>query len=143
MTVNKAEFNKKVINDIKSYLSGREELEASYIFGSRASENYDKTSDFDIGIITSPAMDKIEAYNFKLMLEDELIRKFGVEFDVVLFSNATIKMKHKIISGKLLTGKESKYRVTCEVKTIRKYLDMKPYYQTYFANRGGRFGEGE
>ena len=132
----------KIITEIKNYFMNYDNIIAVYLFGSFNTERFNKNSDVDLALIFSSDIDKLEAFDLKLKVAVELEDKFNLEFDIVNFAEADLSLKHQIIKGKLLKGKDNKLRVRKESKARREYLDNKYFRETYQKNIGKGFKDG-
>lgn len=128
-----------IIFQVIEYFSGREDVEVVYLFGSRAEDNYNKTSDLDLGLILNPYLEKKQAFDIKLSISAELEDRIGLEVDIVIFSLADLRLQHQIIRGELLLGKNSILRIKKEVEVMRNYRDMRRYFNRYEKMMGRKF----
>jgi len=121
----------KLLRRIKEYFDNRPEILAVYLFGSLTRGHFNKNSDIDLSLLIDPKLNRIDVFDLKLEVAVELEKIFDIEFDIVIFNTAPIRLKHQIIKGELVLEKDRQFRITEEAKAIRNYLDMKNIYDTY------------
>ncbi|MCK8817145.1 nucleotidyltransferase domain-containing protein [Natroniella sulfidigena] len=132
----------RVVEIIRKYCSQNQDIVAVYLFGSLARGTFNQNSDVDIALMLNPNLDKLEAFDLKLEIALDLEKSLGVEVDVVIFSNADLRLKHQIIKGDLIIGKNNKLRVREESKAVTQYLDMRYFYDQYEEQAGKEFTHG-
>lgn len=125
-----------VIKKLIKYFESNSSVLTVYLFGSFITEKFNKNSDIDLSLLLDPSLTKMELFDIKLKVMDDLERMFNRKFDIVIFNTAPLKLKHQIIKGKLILEKDRKFRVEEEVRAIREYLDMKDIYKRYESQMG-------
>jgi hypothetical protein len=109
------------------------DLQLIYLFGSKATGQDTKMSDFDIAVLISEA----KGHNLKKLILD-LIFEFSQIFhsdkiDLVILNNASLAVQFNVISdGKILYELDPEIRYDYEVKVISLYLDFKRYEDEYY-----------
>ena len=105
-------------------------IEFAYLFGSFATEKYNKESDIDIAIMFQ------EKYQFKkeAIIKGNIIamgmKYFQRKLDVISLNSATPLLKYEVVKkGSLL--KESKRRAEFESLALREYFDFQYYAEIY------------
>jgi predicted nucleotidyltransferase len=131
-----------IVGIIKKYCKKNKDIIAVYLFGSLVKGSFNQNSDVDVALIINPELDKLEAFDIKLKVAMNLEELLGIEVDVIIFSNADLRLKHQVIKGKLIIGKNNNFRVKEESKAVNEYLDMKHFYNTYEDNMGKEFING-
>ena len=124
-------FKKKIIKKIKKYFNELDKVIAVYLFGSLAKETFNDNSDIDLALMLEDDLDKVTVFDLKLKVMGELESLLDYEVDIVIFSQADLRLQHQIIKGQLLKGKDNKQRVKREQKSLDQYLDMKYFYDRY------------
>mgnify|MGYP006284829349 CR=1 FL=1 len=124
-------FLKKIIKKIKKYFNELDKVIAVYLFGSLAKETFNDNSDIDLALMLEDDLDKVTVFDLKLKVMGELESLLDYEVDIVIFSQADLRLQHQIIKGQLLKGKDNKQRVKREQKSLDQYLDMKYFYDRY------------
>ncbi|RCW41361.1 MULTISPECIES: nucleotidyltransferase domain-containing protein [unclassified Halanaerobium] len=133
--LNREEIEKKVVE----YFSKYTEVSAVYIFGSFNMDRFNDNSDLDLALIYFEAADKFEKFNLKLEFMAGLEKLLGRNIDIVDFVSADLKLKHKILDGKLIYCTDQSRRVKLEKKAILNYIDMKRFYDIYEKKLGKGF----
>ena len=63
----------------------------------------------------------------------------GCEVDLIIFSQANLRLQHQIIRGELIIGKDNIQRVRREQRALDQYLDMRYFYEMYEKGLGKGF----
>lgn len=121
----------ELLATVKEYCSQREEIAAVYAFGSVVEERFSQNSDLDLGIMVALGVNKVAAFDLKLELAAKLEELVDREVDIVIFSQAPLRLKQQIINGKLILERDKQLRVRKESKTRNKYCDMQYFYRMY------------
>ncbi|SDL04000.1 type VII toxin-antitoxin system MntA family adenylyltransferase antitoxin [Halarsenatibacter silvermanii] len=122
-------MKKKII----SYFQGKPEIIAVYLFGSLADGADDKfslNSDIDVALMLKEE-GALPTFDYRLQVMTELADILQREVDVIIFSRADLRLKHQILKGELLIGRDSKERIRREKRSRQKYLDMRYFYDIY------------
>ncbi|MBM7557338.1 type VII toxin-antitoxin system MntA family adenylyltransferase antitoxin [Halanaerobacter jeridensis] len=127
---------------IKEYCAKNKNIIAVYLFGSLARGTFSKNSDIDLSLMVNRELNKMEKFNLKLEVAVDLEELLDREVDIIIFSNADLRLKHQIIKGELILGKNNKLRVREESKAVSEYLDMKYFYDKYEEELGKGFLNG-
>ncbi len=126
------------INQIKNFLSKREEVIAAYLFGSLARGDANKLSDIDIAVIVDKNICPNHAYGYDAFLLSRLMSIANNNIDLVILNDAPIGLKFRVIrDGKILVDKKPKYRVNFTTKALMDYYDFLPAEQMYNKMRFG------
>jgi len=114
----------RVIQKLKNYLSNKEEIIFSYIYGSFIEEVVFR--DIDIAVYVNPDLinDFLE-YSIKLSFELESILPDYV-FDVRVINNANFNFIYHVIQGRLIVDKNEALRIDFISYNLRRYFDYLP-----------------
>jgi len=127
------EFSKKQFSDIKAAFQKHGAVFA-YLFGSQATGQATKNSDFDFALMLSEKVKKDKRFNVRLKLISEisrLLKNNKVEV-VVLNSEKSSFFKFVIIKeGEVVFEKDHSARVDFELKTMNEYYDFSPFLELY------------
>jgi len=109
------------------------DLQLIYLFGSKATGQDTKMSDFDIAVLINNA----KAYNLKKLILDLIFDCSQIfhsdKIDLVILNNASLAVQYNVISdGKILYELDPEIRYDYEVKVISLYLDFKRYEDEYY-----------
>ncbi len=105
-------------------------IEFAYLFGSFATEAYNKTSDIDIAIMFVEKYEPKKEAIIKGSIIDAGQKYFQRKLDVVSLNSATPLLKYEIVKNGIPI-KESKKRATFESLVFREYFDFKYYADIY------------
>lgn len=128
-----------IIKEIKDYFAEKDEIIAVYLFGSLSKENYKKDSDIDIALMIKDRENKVEEFDYRLKVINELEKLLNSEVDIIIFSHVNLKMQHQILSGELILANDNRQRVEMEKSSLKRYLDMKYFYEIYEDKLGRGF----
>ncbi|MGM0438329.1 MAG: type VII toxin-antitoxin system MntA family adenylyltransferase antitoxin [Bacillota bacterium] len=131
-----------IIKKIKDYFADKDEIIAVYLFGSLSKENYKKDSDIDIALMIKDRENKVEEFDYRLKVINELEKLLNSEVDIIIFSHVNLKMQHQILSGELILTNDNRRRVEIEKSSLKRYLDMKYFYEIYEDKLGRGFDIG-
>lgn len=120
-----------IIKKLKKYFLTRKEIIAVYLFGSLIKGNFTDKSDIDLGVMLVDNYDKVEAFNLKLEMIEELENLFDCKVDILIFSQVSLRLQHQILKGKLISGSDNKQRIRREQRMLDNYLDMRYFYDLY------------
>lgn len=125
-------LTKKVIKEkLRKYFLARREVIAVYVFGSLVGGTFTDNSDIDLGLMLKDDQDKISSFDLRLELMEELENLLDCEVDIVLFSQADLRLQHQMLKGELILGKNNKQRIRREQRILDMYLDMRYFYDQY------------
>ena len=119
----------RVLAEIKSILSGFEDIDASYVIGSFLKT--DGFNDIDVALLVSNDLTPYEKLKFELKVAGELERniKPRVEFDVKILNYSPIYFQYEAVkNGVAAYVKDQDIRVEYEAHLISDYLDLKEMY---------------
>ncbi len=113
--------------------ASRREIQAAYLFGSRAAGTSRPNSDIDIAVLVNPDALKRAVLDYRL----ELMADFGAalhrpDVDLVVLNHASPLLAHRVLSGGVLVFERSPVaRVRFQVRTAAMYADAVPMYETH------------
>lgn len=120
-----------VIQKLRKYFLTRGEVIAVYVFGSLVRGTFTDNSDIDLGLMLKDNQDKISAFDLKLELMEELENLLDCEVDIVIFSQADLRMQHQMLKGELILGRDNRQRIRREQRLLDMYFDMRYFYDQY------------
>ncbi len=120
-----------VMQKLRKYFLTRREVIAVYVFGSLVRGTFTDNSDIDLGLMLKDDQDKISAFDLKLELMEELENLLDCEVDIVIFSQADLRMQHQMLKGELILGKNNRQRIRREQRLLDMYFDMRYFYDQY------------
>ncbi|MCW3490013.1 type VII toxin-antitoxin system MntA family adenylyltransferase antitoxin [Dethiobacter alkaliphilus] len=115
----------KLIEKIQVLLKNEEHVIFAYIFGSVATGKNRNNSDVDIAVCFSPELTKLERFDLRLKVTDQLALALSSDVDLVDLSSAPLSLLHQIMRDGILIFERSKSaRVAFEVSSRREYFDF-------------------
>lgn len=144
-------FDKKyILEKLQPALASKPEILFAYLFGSVAAGTAGRLSDVDIAVYLDLTYQNLETgFGYRSELISELSALLKLSVDVVMLNNAKIMLKYQVITnGILIFSRSNADRRAFHEKTLREYLDFKPFIkvqQEYLHKRllNGSFGGGE
>ncbi len=127
----------KIIENIKTHLMKKDDVEFAYLFGSYALDYETPLSDIDIAIYQKGNRSKYDLRMNEFKIESELIQLMPqFEFDVRSFNDAPILIIGKILNeGKLIFYKDDKFYYDYLVTKRIMYIDFCLVYNPLFEER--------
>lgn len=121
----KAVMKEAVINKIKSYLSGRDDVIVCYIFGSYFARKVSQMSDIDIAVLLRDNIERKEYGHIKFSIINDLIGLLSFDrIDVAILNIVSPLLSHEVIKkGFLLFSKDEVRRIEYIAKATTHYLD--------------------
>lgn len=113
------------------FFASRQEVLFAYLFGSVAAEKATSLSDIDIAVCLDPAFQEPSiGYGYQSELITELSAMLETRTDVVILNKATLALKFQVINkGVLIYNRDDYARRDFHEKTVRDYLDFKPFLE--------------
>ncbi|MFB6216743.1 MAG: nucleotidyltransferase domain-containing protein [Candidatus Aenigmatarchaeota archaeon] len=103
-------------------------FKVAYIFGSRVAGREHEDSDIDVGVLTEEPMELMEMIEVEKDIEKELEE----DLDLVDLTDKDPRFAYNALrESKLIYSEDEELRVSFEQRLMRKYLDMKPFYDEY------------
>lgn len=122
----------KILNQIKDYFKGVEEVAAVYLFGSVATAKEKITSDIDIAILLKPKVNPYKPADIQLKVMSDLEMLLKKRVDVVSLGYADPILEHQIRKhGTILIDKAPDARIAYEVEARKKYFDFTYRHDNY------------
>lgn len=114
-----------IINRIKDYLYGRNEVVICYIFGSYSAEKVIQKSDIDIAVLFRDDIERKDYGHIKLNIINGLIELLSFNMiDIVILNIASPLLSHEVIKkGLLLFSKDEAKRMEYTTNATMHYLD--------------------
>ena len=105
----------------------------AYLFGSQAKGTAGPLSDIDIAVYFDRRVPAAEHFDLRLGVLGKITDFCKTDrVDLVVLNEAPPLLAHRILKeGLLIFSDNDKTRLEYEVKAILKYLDWKPYLDTY------------
>lgn len=111
---------------LKGIFAGYNEIKAAYLFGSYAEGKQSSDSDLDLGVLLEEGYSKM----IKLDILTKLTQNNFDHVDLVIINNASILVKYEVIKHNRLIYRSVDFDSSAFYsKTIRQYLDFKPYLE--------------
>jgi predicted nucleotidyltransferase len=120
----------EVIKKIGEVISGFDDVDIAYIFGSFLER--EKFNDIDIALVLSKELDPYERFKYTMEIARELEKniKPRFEFDVKILNYSTVEFQHEVLKkGKVVFGKAENKRIEYESRLLSTYLDFKGMYE--------------
>jgi len=117
------EGKEKLIERLKDFLRGRDEVVFAYVFGSFAEE--EAFHDIDIGIYLSEICPE-QSTQYGLALSQTLSSQLRIPVDARVLNFAPASFLYHVIRGKLIIERNEEVSAQIAEQTVQKYLDLKP-----------------
>lgn len=120
-----------VITKTQPLFASRQEVLFAYLFGSVVAEKATSLSDIDFAAYLDPAFQEPSTgYGYQSELVTELSAMLETRTDVVILNRATLALKFQVINkGVLIYNRDNHARRDFHEKTVRDYLDFKPFIE--------------
>ncbi len=122
----------RILESIRFILSGFEEIDLAYVFGSFLKR--DDFRDIDIAIHISKELAPYQRFKLSSKVAGSLEKKIQprVEFDVRVLNCAPAYFQYEVISqGMVVLERDQDMRVDYEAHLISEYLDLKYMYDRF------------
>jgi predicted nucleotidyltransferase len=132
------------MEDIKDFLSDREEIIFAYIYGSLARGQENKLSDIDIAIyIDQDKKPTSGPFGYRSELITDIQDLVERDVDLVILNDISLSLAFNVIKdGKLLFSKSKNKRVEFHESVMRRYLDFIPMFRVQESYLKERLAEG-
>ena len=137
----------ELIQKIKDALILKPEIQFAYLFGSVAKGTANKLSDIDLALYIDDNYEhRSPGYGYQCELITELSELLNAKVDLVILNKSSTILRHQVIkNGVLLFSRSNEQRRAFHEKTMRDYLDFKPFLKVqhqYLKQRilNGSFG---
>lgn len=126
-------LNKEIIEKITKYFSRKPQVVAVYLYGSFARGEAKKDSDIDLGVVLVEKEDYRPFEIPQVVFSQDLSELLNKEVEVQDLSACSLEFSHRVLSeGKLIFCLDHAKRIDFETMIIRKYFDLKPYFEEYY-----------
>lgn len=113
----------KLIERLKDFLRGRDEIVFAYVFGSFAEE--EAFHDIDIGIYLSEISQE-QSTQYGLALSQAISNRLRIPVDARVLNFAPASFLYQVIRGKLIIERNEEISARIREQTVQRYLDLKP-----------------
>lgn len=121
---------KEVMRQIGVVISGFDDVEVAYVFGSFL--ECDKFNDIDVAIFLSKELNPYRRFKFAMGVAKKLERgiKPRLEFDVKILNYSPVEFQHEVLKkGRVVFLRDENKRIEYESRLISTYLDFKWMYE--------------
>lgn len=122
-----------VIDSLRGFFAGRNEVVAAYLFGSVARGEARANSDVDVAVLLAagePADAK--SHDALFALQDDLEERLHRRVDLVAMNGAPLDLLHRVLRDGVLVGDaDPARRAEFEVQVRTQYLDFLPLLLRY------------
>jgi predicted nucleotidyltransferase len=114
-------------------LAGDDQVEAVWLFGSRARNEHDALSDVDLAVLARRDLDASALWNGQLAWTRLAVEALGTEEVAVQAVNRLpVALRHAILrDARLLWSRSPEIAADLWARTLMEYLDLKPYLDRY------------
>jgi len=117
-------LEKKLIKQLKNVFAGYEIVQVVYLFGSYASNQENKFSDLDLGILLQENYNKM----IKLDILTRLTEQDFTDIDLIILNNVSPLIQYEVVKNNKIIYKKKNFDTSEFFSLIvRKYLDFRPY----------------
>jgi predicted nucleotidyltransferase len=108
--------------DVQAFLAAQDDVVLAYLFGSRAGKHAAPESDYDIAVLTQPALSPARRYQ----IASELSAVLGAApVDLVVLNRAPVELAYAVIAeGRRLFERDVVTRVEFEAGVMSRYGDL-------------------
>jgi hypothetical protein len=117
---------KEIMNEIGELISGFDEVEVAYVFGSFIQS--DEFNDIDVALLISKELNPYARFKFAMKVARELERRIKprFEFDVKILNYSPIEFQYEVLKkGEAVFLRERSKKVEYESELISDYLDFR------------------
>lgn len=119
-------------NSLRGHLTQYSDIQAAYVFGSRASGSAREDSDIDVAILLSPKDDTEERFSRRLELTRTLNDHLAPKVDVVILNDAPPLLQQEVIrNGRIICDHDRNARIDFEVRVGKINADLRPAREFY------------
>ncbi len=133
--VDKAKLDQTDLEHIKlkteSYFAFKPEVLFAYLFGSVAAGKTTALSDIDLAVYLDPKFrEPSTGFGYQSELITELSSMLEMKTDLVILNKSTLTLKFQVVNkGILIYNCDDRARRDFHEKTVRDYLDFKPFLE--------------
>lgn len=137
-------MRRDLVERLRESFSRYEEVEAAYLFGSRARGDFIEESDLDFAVLLLKGFG--DPYGIVRLIHD-LATALDVEdekIDLVVLNDAHLEMRYRVLSeGFVVFERSAEKRIDFEVKTLKSYLDFKPFLDKNYKSLVEEYAHGK
>ncbi len=121
--------NKKIVDKLTGYFSGRKEVTFAYLFGSHAKNDAGKLSDIDVAVHLDDKISENRRFHIRLELIGDVIGILGTDkLDLVVLNDIPFSLSFRVVrDGKMLCCKDELKKIRFEARVMDMYFDQKYY----------------
>lgn len=114
-------------------LARDDHVAAVWLFGSRARKEADALSDVDIAVLARGGLDRSALWDDQLRWTRVAVEVLGTdEVAIQIVNPLPVALRHGILHGaRLLWARSPEIAADFETRTLKEYLDFKPYLDRY------------
>lgn len=133
-------FGRPVLVDVEARLprlvealAGNDRVEAVWLFGSRARSEHDALSDVDLAVLVRDGLDASALWEAQLAWTGLAVDVVGTdEIAVHVVNRLPVAVRHAILrDARLLWARTPEIPADVWARTLKEYLDLKPYLDRY------------
>lgn len=111
----------------------------AYLYGSYTKGKQTTGSDIDVAVYLDNIVGEDPLYPSRLALKIENTLDKKISVDVRILNGSKLRFRHQVLKyGKLIHSKDEKTRIGFEAHSASRYMDFKPYLNSYNEARMGR-----
>ncbi|MBI5213655.1 MAG: nucleotidyltransferase domain-containing protein [Nitrospirae bacterium] len=124
-------MNERDIKRITDYL-GRYPVIIAYLFGSEAKGKAGVLSDIDIALFVDRNIPKLERFDLRLRLSNELSSVMTKRVDIIILNDSPLQLSYEVIKhGRVIFCMDNSIKADFEADILSKYLDRRYYDKRY------------
>jgi predicted nucleotidyltransferase len=114
-------------------LAEDDQVEAVWLFGSRARNEHDALSDVDLAVLARADVDASALWDRQLAWTGLAVEVLGTdEVAVQVLNHLRVALRHAILrDARLLWSRSPEVAADFWARTLKEYLDLKPYLDRY------------
>jgi predicted nucleotidyltransferase len=114
-------------------LAADDQVEAIWLFGSRARNEADALSDVDLAVLARGDLDASALWNGQLEWTGLAVKALGTdEVGVQTVNRLPVAVRHAVLrEARLLWSRSPEIAADFGTRTLKEYLDLKPYLDRY------------
>ncbi len=119
----------RIISQIKTYLSGADDLMLGYLYGSFPVHN--DFHDIDIGLLVSGEGEPYESFRYAMDIASGLEQSITPRFEVDcrILNGAPVQFQYEVMkTGMAVFVRDENIRIEFEAGVMSRYLDQKPLF---------------
>lgn len=133
-------FGKPVTIDVEARLphlidalAGDDRIEAVWLFGSRARQEADALSDIDVAVLARDGLSRSALWDTELEWTGLAVKAFGTdEVAVQTVNRLPVALRAGVLrDARLLWSRSAEKAADFCARTLKEYLDLKPYLDRY------------